>query len=112
MVYRRYPYLHRTYYQTEPKPSNEKEKSFEDIKMLDDIPMPNERESLNNPEVSTASGSERSFLEPKGLRFYLDKFLPLKLNLEDLIILGIIVVLLYEGRKDDILIVVLIYLLL
>ena len=124
MVYRRYPYLHRNYYYSEPKPPREKnteqvndnkdileEKGSKNIKLAEDIPMPNEKENIRNPEASFTPGFKTSIIGQRNSKFSLSSILPENLNFEDILILGIIFILLYEGKKDDMLLVVLIYLL-
>ncbi|HOJ09892.1 MAG TPA: hypothetical protein PK733_04785 [Clostridiales bacterium] len=133
MAYRRYPYIHRNYYYTRNLPNG---KNNAPTKLVNDIPMPNEKESIRDPEVplkpgsktSSKASSESSFkighdssnnnipdTPDNKKRDYKSPFIKLfqdKIQLDDIIILGLIFILLYEGIKDDMLFLILIYILL
>lgn len=126
MVYKRYPYLHRNYYYPTPRAPREKstsqsgntdevnqsDKDSENIKPVEEIPMPNEEEDIKIPEASSASGLRTPFSGHKHSGFSLSKLFSKKIDLEDILIIAIILIIMHEGKRDDMLLIALIYLLL
>ncbi|HHY23583.1 MAG TPA: hypothetical protein GX527_05005 [Clostridiaceae bacterium] len=119
MLYRRYPLIHRKYaypssrpYAKESEPSPEKEKLKDAINKDEKIPLPNELEHIYGPEVASQTGSEMFNKSRESGIFGFLKLLPKKIHLEEVIIIGLIFLLLNEEIKDDILLLILIYILL
>jgi hypothetical protein len=121
MIYRRYPLIHRRLLRPGPryatKPSSNglsKEKSKEN-KKTEKIPLPNEPDKpghVLSPGYSSQTGTGETN-KSKGLRpFPFLNNLHKKIQFEDIIILGLIFLLLNEEIRDDILLIVLIYILL
>lgn len=126
MVYKRYPYIHRNYFYPTPGPSRSKNSSKgdkehkdipgvkdpENIKLAEEIPMPNEREDIKIPEAPSASGFQTSITRHKQSSFPLARFFQGRINFEDILIIAIIFILMHEEKRDDMLLIALVYLLL
>jgi hypothetical protein len=126
MVYKRYPYLHRNYYYPTPKSARSKNSSQEDksqkdvtrekvsdnIKLIEEIPMPNETEDIKSPEVPSTPGFRTAMTEYGHSNFPLARLFPHKINFEDILIIAIIFILMREEKRDDMLLIALVYLLL
>ncbi len=119
MLYRRYPLIHRKYaypgsrpHVKELGPSPEKEKLKDTINKDEEIPLPNELEYATGPEIASQTGSEMFNKNRESSIFSFLKTLTKKIHLEEIIIVGLIFLLLNEEIKDDILLLILIYILL
>jgi hypothetical protein len=107
MIYRKQPSGARRYPQYSSEPSSKRDYNDDSgliysSERLEDIPLPNEPENT--------ARSENSPSERKGL-FFLDIFKD-KIHIEEIILVGLIFFLLNEGIEDELLILLLIYILL
>ncbi|HHW49010.1 MAG TPA: hypothetical protein GXX14_10405 [Clostridiaceae bacterium] len=104
MSYRRYPQLNRRYYHQNEREKREPSNEFFtpaniDISgTIDDIPLPTDMEET---EFDLKNASRPSFLD----------FIKRRIHIEELILLGLIFLLLGEGIGDEILIILLLYIL-
>lgn len=109
MPYMRRPYIKRKYmYQEPPLPVHMEDeyptagKAAMAKEKLADIPLPNEKEDMS-PETSRLTTQQKPFFL---------SFLKNRLRIEDIILLGLILLLLQEGVEDELLLILLIYILL
>ena len=106
MVYRNNPYRPNAYtYSNLPHyqevPENTREIQPESIKITEEIPPPNDMEK------ATESTNRKSAKGPASiLNFFKDR-----ITIEEIIIIGIILLLLFEGIEDEFLILMLVYIL-
>jgi len=104
---------HYSNFDTEKSGNALDESSVERPRNVEGIPLPNEIE-----EASIPKNSRKGYNTPFNLDFIKDitpfnlDFIKNKIHIEELVLLGVIFLLLYEGIKDDFLIVLLIYVLL
>jgi hypothetical protein len=105
MPYRRIPTRRRPYYSQDRLPTSGSGVNFAneiDFPEAERIPLPTEEEQIPLPGGELAGErKKRSFLD----------LLPFRIGIEELIILGLIFVLFKEGIDDDILILLLFYIL-
>jgi len=119
MPYRRYPLIHRKYAYPGLRPPSkapelnpEMKKPKDAAKKDEEILLPNELEHISGPEAASQTGPEMFNKNRESSVFSFLKLLPKKIHLEEIIILGLIFLLLNEEIRDDILLLVLIYILL
>ena len=93
-----------THYDNRVIPPNEKENT---VVKASGIPLPNEVEDSEPPKNQARSHLPFNFDLPFNLDFIKDK-----IHIEELILLGVLFVLLFEGVQDDFLIIMIIYVLL
>ncbi|NSW91610.1 MAG: hypothetical protein HPY74_13215 [Firmicutes bacterium] len=119
MLYRRYPLIHRKYMYPGPRHVTKRsssdiqeEKLKDDKKKAEEIPLPNELEHIPGPGSSSQTGPEVINKSRENSAFPFLNIFSRKIQFEEIVILGLIFLLLNEEIRDDILLVVLIYILL
>lgn len=101
MVYKRIPQNHRKYPHSSTNQTSSTTADSDTIKGMDQIPLPNEVEEAPHMFSKTRYGHKPSFLDSVTKHIQVDEIL----------IIGLIFLLFTEGLEDDILIILLIYIL-